>query len=30
MCKVYAESFVSADHLAQIQKEAGEIVASVV
>ena len=30
MCKVYAESFVSADHLKQIQKEAQDIVASVV
>ncbi len=30
MCKVYAESFVSADHLKQIQKEAQEIVKSVV
>lgn len=30
MCKVYAESFVSAEHLAQIQKEAQDIVASVV
>ena len=30
MCKVYAESFVSEDHLKQIQKEAQEIVASVV
>ncbi|MBR1581246.1 MAG: phosphoglucomutase (alpha-D-glucose-1,6-bisphosphate-dependent) [Selenomonadaceae bacterium] len=30
MCKVYAESFVSAEHLKQIQKEAQEIVKSVV
>ena len=30
MCKVYAESFVSEDHLKQIQKEAQDIVASVV
>jgi phosphoglucomutase len=30
MCKVYAESFVDAEHLAQIQAEAQDIVASVV
>lgn len=30
MCKVYAESFVSEEHLKQIQKEAQEIVKSVV